>query len=198
MSLKYCLAFLFCWPILGHARTYELTESGADIKVPAEIWKKINIIEGRDTMTYASVQVRLIEKTPGVLVDPEVIIKFPRGGGRIDLSKFVRDVQGTFKVFFDLEGLEDEDKVNVFFISGARKRKIDGSIWGAGCNKYMDIKSFILGDGKAKGIEVNTTRSRHLSVLGGSFFFSVRNQVTQVTFTDSEQPHLFCEIAQVK
>jgi hypothetical protein len=57
----------------------------------------------------------------------------------------------------------------------------------------MDIKKFIYGEGRTKGIEVNTTRARHVSVLGGTFFFSSGKQVTQVTFKDTQQGHLFCE-----
>lgn len=198
MSTRWIAFFLLALPLVSSARTYELTETGPDARIPTEIWKKIEVVEGRDTMTFSLVKVRLVEKTPGVLVDPEVIIQLPRGGGEIDLSKFVRDMQGTFRVFFELEEMTDETKMNAFFVSQARKRRIDGEIWGAGCNKYMDILSFILKDGKTKGIEVNTTRNRHLSVLGGHFFFSMKNQVTQVTFTDSQQSHLFCENPQVK
>jgi hypothetical protein len=138
--------------------------------------------------------VRLVEKTPGVLVEPEIEIKFSRGGGTVDLSQFVKNQQGTFTVSFDLSEMNDPEKFKAYFISRARKRKIEGEVWGAGCHKYMDIKAFALQSEKKKnGIEVNTTRNRHDSLLGGTFFFALGQQVTQVTFVDSQQPQLFCD-----
>jgi hypothetical protein len=171
----------------------EMTEWGADVKIPLKIWEQFGNVGGKEQISFSSVQVRLVEKNSGVLIDPEITIKFPRGGGEIDLAHFVKDQTGTFRVYFDLEEVASEDKTKAYFISQARKRKIDGEVWGAGCNKYMDIKKFILGAGKSQGIEVNTNRSRHDSVLGGTFFFASGNQITQVTFKDSRQAHLFCD-----
>ncbi len=177
------------------AKTIEMTESGADVKVPIQIWEQFGNVGGKESISFSAIQVRLVEKTPGILVEPEIEIKFPRGGGEIDLANFVKDESGTFRVFFDLEEVASDDKMKAYFISGARKRKLDGEVWGAGCNKYMDIKKFILGAGKTKGIEVNTNRSRHDSVLGGTFFFASGNQITQVTFKDSKRADLFCAAA---
>jgi hypothetical protein len=152
-------------------KIYEMTENGADVKIPIKIWELLGNVEGKDTINFAAAQIRLVE---------------------------MRGTQGTFKVFFELAELQDNEKLHAFFISRAKKRRIDGEVWGAGCNKYMDIKWFLLNEGKTKGFEVNTTRHRHLSVLGGTFFFAMAKQVTQVTFIDSQQSHLFCENTQVK
>lgn len=189
------LVFLSCLllPLSVFAKKVELTDNGPDVKIPTKIWDHFGEFTGKDSITFSSVKVRLVEKTPGVLVEPEVEIKLPRGGGQIDLSQFVVDKQGTFRVFFDLEEMTDEKELKAYFISRARKRKIDGEVWGAGCNKYMNIKPFMTGAGQKTGIEVNTTRLRHLSVLGGTFFFSSGPLVTQVTLTDSKQSHLFCD-----
>lgn len=175
------------------AKTIEMTEWGADVKIPQKIWDQFGNVGGKEQMSFSAIQVRLVEKNPGVLIDPEVVIKFPRGGGEIDLAQVVKDQAGTFRVYFDLEEVASDDKMKAYFISQARKRKIDGEVWGAGCNKYMDIKKFILGAGKDHGIEVNTSRSRHDSVLGGTFFFASGTQITQITFKDSKQAHLFCD-----
>lgn len=176
------------------AKVFEMSEPGSDVKIPIQIWNQFAPVGGKDSISFSVIKVRMVEKTPGVLIEPEVEIKFPRGGGEIDLAEFVKNQQGTFRVFFDLEDAGPEDQMQAYFVSRARKRKLDGEIWGAGCNRYMDIKKFILGEGKIKGIEVNTTRSRHDSVLGGTFFFATGKQVvTQVTFKDSQQSHLFCD-----
>jgi hypothetical protein len=43
---------------------------------------------------------------------------------------------------------------------------------------------------------VNKTRNRHLTLLGGTFVFSVNDgkqmRISQVTFTDSRNPEYFC------
>ncbi len=191
-ALTLFLGSMFLLPA-AKAKVFEMSEYGNDIKIPIQIWDQFGSVGGKDGITFAPLKVRLVEKTPDILVEPEVEVKFPRGGGEIDLSNFVKNKSGTFRVFFDLEDVAADDKMKVYFISRARKRKIDGQVWGAGCNKYMDIKKYILGKGQKEGIEVNTTRFRHDSVLGGTFFFANGNQVTQVTFRDSQQSHLFCD-----
>lgn len=200
MNIKKTLLFIsvLIFQVSTQARLFEISETGPDVRIPSELWKKIGGDEGKDTVTFSTLKVRLVEVTKGVLVDPVVEIQMPRGGGEIDLSQFVRGDKGTFQVFFDLEEMPDEEKLQAYFVSRARKRKIDNEVWGSGCHKYMDIRSFILKDGKKKGIEVNVTRNRHLSVLGGSFVFAMAKQVTQVNFTDSHQPHLFCGSSEVK
>jgi hypothetical protein len=193
MRNKFLSIVLLGFSSLGLGKEFEMTENGSDVRIPIKIWEQFGEVNGKESITFSPLKVRLVEKSAGILMEPEIEIKFPRGGGEIDLANFVKDQQGTFRVFFDLEDQAADDKMRIYFISRTRRRRIDGEIWGAGCNKYMDIKKYILGEGKANGIEVNTTRSRHDSVLGGTFFFGVRNQVTQVTFKDSRQENLFCD-----
>ena len=201
MPIKSLLLFIILGAaqLAAHAKVYEISEMGTDVRIPSEIWKKIGGEEGKDTVTFSPLKVRLVEKTAGTLIEPEIEIHMPRGGGEIDLSQFVKNQTGTFQVYFVFEDEPDAEKFQAYFVSRARKRKIDGEVWGAGCNKYMDLKNFILKDAKKKGIEVNVTRNRHDTVLGGSFVFALASrQVTQVTFTDSSQPHLFCGTSEVK
>lgn len=200
LFLSFLMAATFS---ISHAapKIYEFNESGADVKIPVQIWDRMGVVEGRDTITFAPARIKLIEKTSGVLVEPEIEIRLPRGGGEIDLAQFVKkNVQGTFKVLFDLEAQDAvaADKTLAFFISRTKKRKLDGEVWGAGCKKFMDIKKYLLSEGKTTGIEVNTTKNRHISVIGGTFFFSMAKQVTQVTFKDSQQTHLFCDQEQAQ
>ncbi|MGZ5279710.1 MAG: hypothetical protein ACXWC9_07205 [Pseudobdellovibrionaceae bacterium] len=196
MGAKLFLLFPIILSVQASAKVFEMSESGADVKIPIQIWNQLAPVGGKEAVGFSALTVRLVEKSPGVLIDSEVEVKFPRGGGEIDLAHFVKGQSGSFRVFFQLEDSGPDDQMRAYFISRARKRKIEGEVWGAGCNKYMNIKSYILGEGRTKGIEVNTTRNRHDSVLGGTFFFSNGNQVTQVTFKDSNQAHLFCDSAQ--
>jgi len=196
MGFKLCLFLLSILSFQASAKVFEMSESGADVKIPIQIWDQFAPVGGKESVSFSSLTVRLVEKSPGVLIDSEVEVKFPRGGGEIDLASFVKGQSGTFHVFFQLEDAGPDDQMRAYFISRARKRKIDGEVWGAGCNKFMNIKNYIFGEGRTKGIVVNTTRNRHDSVLGGTFFFSNGNQVTQVTFKDSSQAHLFCDSSQ--
>ncbi len=196
MDFRVCLFLYLLLPCLAGAKVYEMADPGADVKVPVQIWNQFAPVGGKETLGFATIKVRLVEKTEGILVEPEIELKFPRGGGEIDLAQFVKEQSGTFRVFFDLEESDHHDQMRAYFISRARKRKLDGEVWGAGCNKYMDIQKYIFGEGMKKGIEVNTNRNRHDTVLGGTFFFSSGNQITQVTFKDSRQPHLFCDSVQ--
>ncbi len=198
MTGKLATLLILIFTCLAYGKKIEITDNGPEVKIPNPIWKTFPTEKGKDTITFSAVTVRLVEKTRGVLVEPEIEIKLPKGGGQIDLSQFVSNKQGTFHVYFNLDEMTDDQKLKAFFISRTRKRKIENEVWGSGCNKFMDIRNFLLTGGRAKGIEVNTTRSRHLSVLGGTFFFASGPLVTQVTFTDSQQAQLFCDPDDVK
>lgn len=206
MRIESVLAFLMLIPqakseTQSHApaKIFELAGTGADIRIPSAIWTQIGGVEGKDNVTFAPLKVRLVQKTAGTLIEPEIEIRLPRGGGTIDLSQFVRGESGTFRVYFEFEDDLNPETFRAYFVSRARQRKIDGEVWGAGCRKYMAIENFILKEASKKGLEVNVTRNRHDTVLGGSFIFAVaQRQVTQVTFTDSHQPQLFCGTSEEK
>lgn len=186
------LAILFSQFSVG--KVVEFEDFGADVRIPRAVWKELGEISGKNVITFANIKVKLIEKTAGVLTDPEIEFHFPKGGGNIDLSQYVKSQPvGTFSVFFEFEEPPAGEKGKVFFIPQAKKRKIEGEVWGSGCNKYLDLKKYVLGEVQKKGIEVNTTDQRHLAVIGGTFFFANDLSVSQITFRDSTQASLFCE-----
>jgi hypothetical protein len=179
----------------GDMKIYKLDETGSDVRVPIKIWTEI-LGEGKlkaDDISFTNIRVRFKEKNPGVLIDPEFIVELPRGGGEIDLFRFVKDRPGTFKIFFDVRNMAHAKKAKVFYVSKARKRKLDDQVWGVGCKKFLDVTDFVLKKSAKDGIEVNTTRSRHLSVLMGHFIFAADKRMAQVTFKDSSQPNLNCD-----
>lgn len=181
-------------------KVFKIEESGPDIRVPNKIWEEV-FGHGKlksDEISFIPMRLRFKEKNPGVLVEPEFVVDLPRGGGEVDLLRFVKDKSGTFKIFFELQDVANAKKPRIFYISKARKRKLDGEVWGAGCNKFMDLTDYMLGKAVKNGIEVNTTRSRHLSVLLGHFVFAADKRMTQVTFTDSSQRNLSCDFAEKK
>lgn len=146
---------------------------------------------------FMPIDVILEEKNRGVLKQSPVKFHLPRGGGTIDLSQVVGDTPGTFFVRFETPDVEDPASLQAWFVSKARRRKIGAEIWGAGCNKYFGITKGLAKAERGGGLKVNTTRDRHVTVLGGHFVFSAKklSQVftTQVTFKDPRHPDFYCE-----
>lgn len=148
-------------------------------------------------IVFAEVSVILKEKNPGVVKGGEIKIKFPRGGGEVNLADYITETPGSFYVSFEYPDFTGSTQQKVIFVSKARKRRIDNQIYGAGCNQYFDITKSFAKAMLTEGIKVNTVRERYTSVLGGHFLFSALKDgsqyMAQVTFRDSEHNHLFCE-----
>lgn len=148
-------------------------------------------------IVFAEVSVILKEKNPGVVKGGEIKIKFPRGGGEVNLADYITETPGSFYVSFEYPDFLGSSQQKVIFVSKARKRRIDNQVFGAGCNQYFDITKAFAKAMLTDGIKVNTVRERYTSVLGGHFLFSAAKEgsqyMAQVTFRDSAHNHLFCE-----
>lgn len=159
--------------------------------------KSSNPGEDRDGVGALLMPVHVIleEKNPGVLVAPVIRVRFPRGGGTLDLAQWVTERPGTFYARFELPE-KGEDVVSNWFVSRARARKFGDEIWGAGCRKFFRLPTDLAKVSDGPGLKANTTQDRHLAVLGGVFVFSLERGrqkfVTQVSVTDSRKSHLFC------
>lgn len=207
-----------CTPKAGF-RTEEfqevkIEELAEDIKIPAKAWDQLEFKTTADhgspeahgegsaktpakTFSFADVVVWLVQKNEGVLEGEAVKIQLPKGGGKIDLSRYVTSQPGSFYVGFEFPKFETATAKKVLFVSRARKRKIGGKVFGDGCNTVLDITGRFLKEMQGEGLKVNTTQERYLSVLGGTFLFSAQNGtdilLAQVTFVNPQFPHLFCE-----
>jgi hypothetical protein len=146
---------------------------------------------------FVPVDVILTEKNPGVLSQSPIRIRLPRGGGAVDLAQYTTERQGSFFVRFEWPDQEGAGSIESWFVSKARKRKLGSEMWGAGCQSFFRITKGLAKAQSGEGLKVNTTRLRHLTVLGGHFIFSSRKSgqtsVSQVTFRDSRYPQYFCE-----
>lgn len=189
-----------------HAKPEEVTEIPREIRVPLKIWdalaaeekgKKTEKEGGDAGYVFSEVKVFMTEKNPGVLKEPSVVISLPRGGGEIDLAQYVGARTGSFYVGFEVPEIEEKDMKKILFISHSRKRKLDEQVYGSGCREFFDITKSFMKEMKGEGLKVNTTRKRHVSVLGGTFILESKkagqNYLTQVTFTDSENKNLLCQ-----
>lgn len=181
----------------------KVSELSPDIKIPSEAWDLLEFKKSEHeevvakTPIFSEISVSLVQKNDGIIKNGAVKIFLPKGGGTVDLSQFVEDQGGTFYVGFDFADFKDAIEKKVLFVSGARKRKIGGKIFGAGCNQYFDITDSFFKQMKHEGIKVNTTQDRYLSILGGTFLFAAKNstdiRIAQVTFKNSKTPSLFCK-----
>lgn len=174
----------------------KITDNPDDILVPTQIFEQI-FTEAKAHLVFVPVSVSLIEKNPGILKEPKLKIQFPRGGGAVDLSQFTTGKAGSFFVSFRYEPSAPKGAVKIFYVSRGRKRKLDGEVHGAGCKTFMDVTKGVLEFSKKGGLLVNTTRLRHLSVLGGHFVFATilgkEIHLSQVSFTDATHPEYFCD-----
>jgi hypothetical protein len=198
-----------------HEKTIRMPEISQEIYLPTKLWDTItgasfeNAV--RSSFNFAPVIVYFREKTPTVLTEKAIKFDFPNGGGEIDLAKYIRNERGTFYIKFEFDGFppdafSDVSGLKVHYVSKGKKRRIDGTIYGSGCDTYMDIKDYIIRThgfdklhlAENEGFEVNVTRDRHISALAGHFVFSYKKNndyfVSQVTFNDSSHPELLCEI----
>ncbi|KHD89556.1 MAG: hypothetical protein OM95_02960 [Bdellovibrio sp. ArHS] len=188
-----------------------------DIKVPNQVW---NLLEFKATeaahaegggehgapaaasaigknLVFSEVTVFLVQKNDQIIRNEAVKILLPKGGGTVDLSRYVTGNQGSFYVGFDFPQFEGATAKKVIFVSKARKRRIGSQVFGGGCNQFFDITDRFLKEVAGEGIKVNTTQERYLSVLGGTFFFAAQKDndvhLAQVTFMHPQYSPLFCE-----
>lgn len=175
----------------------KVVDTPPDILIPSAIWDKLAVVNTKPQIVFVPIKVMLREKTKGVLKAPSIRILMPRGGGQIDLSQYTTQKQGSFYVKFGWDDDPKNDRTKVFFVSRARKRKVEGEEIGAGCKTYFNIESAIRKSHKKDGLLVNTTRLRHLGVIGGTFIFSIEEgrelRLSQVTFIDKSRPEYFCK-----
>lgn len=194
----------------------KIDELPQDFKLPAAIWdlaqqggnkgtkeeapKKEGAAEetAQANVIYTGVKVYLTEKNDRILRTPSYRLELPSGGGEVDLANYVTGSAGSFFVGFDLPAEFQEGKnFHVFYVSTARKRRIDDRVFGGGCTQYFDITKKFIEMMKNEGLKVNTTRERDVTVLAGHYIFSVMKDdqiyISQVTITDSQHKNLLCE-----
>lgn len=178
---------------------YNVEDLPQDFKVPDFIWDITNkVIEPNKpkTIVYGPVHLKLTEKNKGILKENQMLFVMQSGGGELDLAKVVSGQAGSFSIGFDVPIKDKILQTKVFFISQNRQRKVDGEVLGSGCKKVLELTSQFGKFGFTQMLDLNTTRHRHISVLGGHFLFLVETEnnwtVSQVSFYDSERADLFC------
>lgn len=186
-----------------------ITELADEVILTDKVWDLIQepspsvsdskgkVITDDQKASFASVNVTLVEKNPEILSDSSLRFKFPQGGGKLDLSRYITDKKGTFYLKFEFPH-EDFQPQKVIFFSRIVPRIIAKEKWGQNCFTALDISEKFLENNEGKGIELNTSDERYLNVVGGTFIFSAKRDnkfyVSQVTFVNSKYKSLDCEI----
>jgi hypothetical protein len=104
-----------------------------------------------------------------------LLLKFPPGGGKLDLAPYVREnPKGSFyfKVQWDNESLPWKS-ARVYFVSRSKIRKIEDKEVGSGCEHFFDLTKFWNSTMNSVGLFLNTTHQRHISVIAGVYYFVV-------------------------
>ena len=149
---------------------------------------------------YLSMQVILDDDHSGALKGPTQFT-LPRGGGGIDFAEYVKTKRANFKlrikVFVDDENSKEIiNGLKVYFVSNAPIKKRSDALYGAGCNKYLDISSFFKKSLSGAGLVLNTTEQRYLGVVGGTFYliYARNNELYlgAIKFYDSRYPDELC------
>lgn len=201
--------------------TREIVDVPAEVKIPHKLWDLIEqdptahkeekkkeggegsegegdaSAEKKNAVVFAPLRVTLREKNEGILQPQHIQIQYPRGGGSLDLSEYTTGETGTFFFNIEIPDLENTVIQRAFFLSQARKRKVENEIFGSGCNTFFEMGPAFFADLKLQGLKLNTARQRHISVLSGIFILTARkdNQtlVAQLNVTDSKNKYLLCE-----
>jgi hypothetical protein len=191
-----------------------IADLAPEFKVPSVVW---DLLEGKkqvdshrkivpnpeaskgvDESIIVGIKVRLKEKTEGILGGKDLEFKAPKSGLNLDLARYLRLNKGTFTLSFEPEESIDPNMAKVFFLSQSIKRELDHQPLGGGCDAYFDITKSYLKEMKSRGIEVNVTDGRHVSLLAGTFLIRVSQEkgvsrITHLTLTDSRLPELLCD-----
>ncbi|HPI39464.1 MAG TPA: hypothetical protein PLJ21_01585 [Pseudobdellovibrionaceae bacterium] len=193
-------------------KVIQVSAYGSDFTLPEKIWDLL--LAGDDTSHktesvknpkknettlntfFSEMQVTFVEKTPGVLKDSHLLVKFPKGGGYIDLSQYQTGQQGSYFIKLNFPMFQEATQKKVIFFSRSKKRRVGSLVLGSGCNTYYDITNQFFKNMDAEGLVVNTTRHRDVSLLAGHFIFLAtlngQNYISQVRFGDSVNSYLEC------
>lgn len=183
----------------------ELRRQPASVDMPAALWEKVEAFarssgglaaDAEIDTEFVPLKAYLVEKNRGILGRENFELKFPVGGGEIDLADFVQPLRGSFYFATDFLPDVDSKQKKVFFLSNSPVRTMMGSKIGAGCDTYFDVSGAFSKAMSGTGFLVNTTDGRHVGALAGTYFFSAyegkKLRIASLTVRDSKFRSLHC------
>ncbi|MBC7741793.1 MAG: hypothetical protein H7061_06335 [Bdellovibrionaceae bacterium] len=182
--------------------SHKVSDMALEVQIPKELMREVVKEIGEDTKTltpvyvFVPLQIELHDKSPGVLSAESLKFDYPKGGGQLDLKKFV---VGNGSFYFNLtvdQFSKLPDLVHLYYVSHAPIKKIEDEHYGLGCGKWVDIKSQFKNLQKEDFLKLNTNQLRYLYVVAGTYVFVFRDghqiYLSQLTITDSRYTNELC------
>lgn len=207
----------------AHLTSFDLSRAPSNAELPAALWKRIEGLlheseqgpmqpsseqDGTGPVNhsfwkmntlpteFAPLSVYLLEKNKGLLKHGSVKLKFAAGGGELNLDEYIEPLRGSFYFMVDFLPERTEVKKHVYFLSNSIRREMGTEALGSGCHTYYDISSAFRSAVENGGFLLNTTDSRHISALAGTYFFAAvhakKLYLAQLTVKSSSRRDLQC------
>lgn len=215
--MKYILPFLFVFPLwaeTGSETTAEIAKLNREVMVPDQLVREIerwyiadyHLRNERDERAeheiLATIRRRLLDlyvlfqPIRGEALHVSSRVNLPTGGGIIDFADLLQGGLGGFTMKMELEKQPKAGKLRVFYVSGARRRKLEDGDYGAGCDKWAELTSWFHSPEAKEPIKLYATEQRHISVAAGTWVFAHLEgdqlSLAALTFKDSRFPALQC------
>lgn len=179
----------------GNYTQLDLRAAPADLRVPNLIGEEIEKLAA--TVSYAPVEVRLLEETPGALRHRNLQMVFAKGGGNLDLADYVdNSVASDFVFALAVPDFAHSVKAKLLFISNARPRQLGGVRYGADCDNILELSSYYRQTLSQSGLRVTTRRDLYVNLIVGSYvvFYETEGawHLTQLTVFDSRREDMQC------
>lgn len=195
--------FIFC--ACDHSAEYQTLDyeivaaekSIKDPRVPTFLWEEWTT-PTPETLDYGTFKAYLIEETPGSLGKKNFQVRYGEGGGDLDLANFVNPERtGLWSLAINVDHAEEKGStLQVFYVSGARRRKLSGQVFGTGCGRVLEVTSYFKKMMKHRGLEVSSAGARDVSVMGGTFYFVVKNAkkvwLSRLSIADRNRDKFLC------
>ena len=152
---------------------------------------------------YLDLKVYLYEQERRGVLSNNVEFDLPQGGAVIDLKRYVTQKNGNFRMMARFESSLTEEqtktakeKLRVYFVSNSRRRVIHGRAYGSGCGRYYDLTKYFNARVSRRGVLLNTSKGRYVSVLAGTFYLFLMHKealyLGAFGFEDSRFKELHC------
>lgn len=149
-------------------------------------------------MDYGEIVVYLGSKKGAALRGKQLKIEFAKGGGTVDLAKYLNpDAPGEFMFGLEIMGTQEGQNLKAYFVSGSKSQKVGTDVFGTGCGKVADITGFYEKELSKQGLTVSSKRALHVSQLVGTYVlvyqaFNGKWRSAQVSVVDSSRPGMAC------
>lgn len=153
---------------------------------------------------FLDVKALLYDDLKGQLINSTSLM-MPRGGGVADLKEVLPEINKLwFRLKIELSSKDIKEDIlsskffKVFFVSNQKKRRLDYTNYGMGCNKYVDITPYFKKIIAKNGMVLPFKEQKYISVVGGAFIFAYAKEenlyLGSFGVYDSRYPDIQCDL----